>query len=206
MRKTALFVVLSIFSVLLCTCLPQKRPGAGVAVKDASGAWVSDSEKFALEYPGVGSDNIFVIRTAEQTAQILERGTGIVFLGFKECPWCQRYAVYLQEAAREVELNRIFYCDIKKDRDDNTESYKKIISALSGRLQFDDEGHEKIFVPDVTIIDSGEIIGRDYETSKDTLGCDTPDQYWTRARVLALQYRLKGYMSQLQKPCNICNH
>jgi len=56
---------------------------------------MSDSERFALEYPLVGGDNIFVYKNADETADILARGRGIVFIGFKECPWCQLYAVFL---------------------------------------------------------------------------------------------------------------
>jgi len=82
---------------------------------------MSDSEKFALEYPLVGSDNIFTYRNASEAADILEKGRGIVFIGFKECPWCQQYAVYLHDVAREMEVEKIFYCDIKEDRENNSE-------------------------------------------------------------------------------------
>ena len=208
---------ISIFFLILCACSPsQKNPPSGdtaassaAAAPDTGSAsrWVSDAEKFAAEYPDVGADNIFVIRTAAQTVEILERGTGVVFLGFPECPWCQYYAVYLQQAAREAGVNRIFYCDIKEDRENNTESYQRIVDIHSGMLQYDDEGREKIFVPQVTIVDSGRIIGCDYETSKNTFGYKTPEEYWTDERVLALKNRLKGFMGQLSEPsCNTCNH
>jgi hypothetical protein len=59
-----------------------------------AGSQISDSERFALEYPLVGKDNIFVYRNAGETADILAKGRGIVFIGFKECPWCQLYAVF----------------------------------------------------------------------------------------------------------------
>jgi len=45
----------------------------------------------------VGNDNILVYRNAGEAADILEKGRGIVFIGFKECPWCQQYAVYLHD-------------------------------------------------------------------------------------------------------------
>ena len=167
--------------------------------------WVTDAEKFAAEYPLVGSNNIFVIRTVEQTAEILERGTGVVFLGFKECTWCQLYAVFLHEAALEMELNRIFYCDIREDRQNNTENYRRIVNTLDGLLQYDDEGRLRVYVPDVTIINNGKIIGRDFETSKETLGYKTAEEYWNTERVLALKIRLKEGMSFINKNCNDCN-
>ncbi|MCL2479889.1 MAG: hypothetical protein FWF22_10325 [Treponema sp.] len=169
--------------------------------------WIPDSEKFALDYPLVDKNNIFVIRNAEQTAEILEKGRGVVFIGFKECPWCQVYAVFLHETALEMKINRIFYCDIKEDRENNTDSYRKIVEILRGKLQYDDEGRERIFVPDVTIVDSGKIIGRDYESSNDPLGYETAREYWNEERTSALKKRLSEYMEQLSpgKPCNSCN-
>ncbi|MDR1868585.1 MAG: hypothetical protein LBQ82_01220 [Treponema sp.] len=37
---------------------------------------ISDSERFAQEYPLVGNDNIFVYKNAGETADILARGRG----------------------------------------------------------------------------------------------------------------------------------
>ncbi|MCL2444272.1 MAG: hypothetical protein FWD13_12525 [Treponema sp.] len=167
--------------------------------------WVTDSEKFALEYPLVGDNNIFVIRNIEQTAEILERGTGIIFLGFKECSWCQVYVVFLQEAALEMDIKRIFYCDIREDRLNNTEGYQRIVNILDGQLQYDDEGRPRVYVPDVTIVNSGKIIGRDFETSKYTLGYETAEEYWNEDRVTALKNRLKEGMSQLDTKCYPCD-
>jgi len=167
---------------------------------------LSDSERFALEYPLVGSDNIFVYKNASETADILEKGRGIVFLGFKECPWCQQYAVYLHDAAREMEVEKIFYCDIKNDRESNSESYQRIIGIFSGRLQYDDEGRPRLYVPDTAIVSRGRIITHDFETSKDTLGYESPREYWNEERVNALKERLKAGINILnQIIANSCN-
>jgi predicted bacteriocin transport accessory protein len=152
---------------------------------------VSDSERFAKEYPLAGSDNIFLYRNSSETADILEKGRGIVFIGFKECSWCQYYAVLLQDVAREMEIDKIYYCDIKKDRENNSENYKRIVNILSGRLQYDDEGQARVYVPDVSIVSRGRIIARDFETSKETLGYSTPEEYWNEDRVNALKERLR---------------
>ena len=169
---------------------------------------ISDSEKFAMEYPLVGSDNIFVYRNAGEISDILEKGRGIVFIGFKECSWCQHYAVFLHDLAREMEIDKIYYCDIRKDREKNSESYQRIVSILSGRLQYDDEGRQRIYVPDVSIVSRGRIIARDFETSKETLGYSTPEEYWTVERVNALKERLRAGIDILKqiinRSCNIC--
>jgi hypothetical protein len=169
---------------------------------------ISDSERFALEYPLVGGDNIFVYKNADETADILARGRGIVFIGFKECPWCQLYAVFLHDVAVEMGIDKIYYCDIREDRESNSESYQRIAGILGGRLQYDDEGRPRVYVPDVSIVSRGRIIARDFETSKETLGYNTPQEYWNDERVDALKERLRAGISILQQiisySCNAC--
>ena len=167
---------------------------------------LTDAEKFALEYPLVGGDNIFVFRNTKEIVNILTNGTGIVFMGFKECPWCQLYALFLHDTAREKGISKIFYCDIKEDRDNNTENYQKILNILSGRLQFDDEGRQRLFVPDLTIIENGKILFRDFETSKDTLGYSSAQEYWNEERIYAFKNRFKDGTSKLNESCNSCNY
>ena len=50
----------------------------------------TNAEKFAREY-SIDNDNVFVYRTLEEINKILKNGTGIVYLGFPECPWCKGY-------------------------------------------------------------------------------------------------------------------
>ena len=173
-----------------------------------AGSQISDSERFALEYPLVGKDNIFVYRNAGETADILAKGRGIVFIGFKECPWCQLYAVFLHDVALEMGMDIIYYCDISEDRQSNSEGYRKIVGILYGRLQYDDEGRPRVYVPDVSIVSRGRIISRDFETSKETLGYDTPQEYWNDERVDALKERLRSGIGILKQiigfSCNAC--
>lgn len=169
---------------------------------------ISDSDRFAIEYPLIGSDNIFIYKNADEAADILENGRGIVFFGFNECSWCQYYAVFLHDIVREMEIDKIYYCDIKEDRDNYSESYQRIVNILSGHLQYDDEGRQRIFVPDVCVVSRGRIILHDFETSMDTLGINTPQEYWNDERVNSLKERLRGGINILNqlisRSCNVC--
>jgi hypothetical protein len=189
-----------LFTVFSCTLIQCNG-------KDARKE-VSDSERFALEYPLVGSDNIFVYRNASETADILANGRGIVFIASKECPWCQFYAVFLHDVARELDVEKIYYFDIREDRQSNSENYRRILDILSGQFQYDDEGHPRLYVPDVTIVSRGRIIVHDFETSKETLGYSTPQEYWNDEHVNALKERLRAGIKVLNqiinRPCNIC--
>ena len=194
-----------IFIVFASIFIQCNRNESQLEMQDSQ---LSDAEKFALEFPLIGKDNIFVYRNASETADILTNGRGIVFMGFKECPWCQPYTVFLHDVAREMEVEKIYYYDIKEDRQNNTEGYQKIISILSGYLQYDDEGRSRVYVPDVTILSRGRIIDRDFETSKETLGCSTPQEYWNNERINALKERIREGIKILKKlndrSCNTC--
>lgn len=154
--------------------------------------------RFAAEYENVGLDNPFVEKTGEETINILEHGTGVLFLGFPTCPWCQAYVGYLNEVAHEQNLDTIFYHNTYDDWQNNTEDYQKITALLSDYLQYDNEGNKHLYVPNVTVIKDGEILFNDFETSKGTYGVDTPEEYWTEARVANLKLRLADAIKLLQ--------
>lgn len=164
---------------------------------DSKISFQNNAERFAAEYSTVDKDNPFIYKTASEAADIIEHGTGVVYLGFASCPWCQTYAGYLNDVAKDVGLDTIYYVDIKSDRDNNTDAYQKLVSLLSSNLQYDDEGHRYIYVPDVVFVIDGRVVANDLESSKDTAGQSEPANYWTDARVEALKSRLKNYMQQV---------
>ena len=176
--------------ILLVICAIITAVLLVAATKEIVKATFSDAEKFASAYTEVEADNIYKIRTAEETIKILEKGTGVVFIGFPSCPWCQAYAPMLNDLAKEHGLTEISYFDIKGDRKENTDNYKKIVSLLSDYLQIDEEGNDRVYVPEVAFVINGTLIGNDWETSKDTLGIDKPEDYWTTERVMAWKKRI----------------
>ena len=163
------------------------------------GSQKTDAERFASEYSYVSEDNPFVYRSGDGIVDILEHGTGVVFLGFPSCPWCQAYAGYLSEVAIDKGLDKIYYYNIEKDRAENSELYQKLVSILAPYLQYTDEGQARIFVPNVTFVVDGKIIGNDLETSKYTANETEPEKYWTEGRVADLKARLGSLIDQVKK-------
>ena len=163
-----------------------------------------DGKKFAEEYTSVTKDNVFVYRSAEEIINILEHGTGVVYLGFPECPWCTAYVPYLNEVAKENHLDKIYYYNILEDRKNNTEFYKEVIKLLSGNLQYDDEGNERLYVPNVSFHVKGKVIGNDYETSKDTHDLKDPKDYWTNEEISELKSTLTQYTKEVVDNLNTC--
>jgi len=189
MKKKYLILPLLLFVILLSGCSP------------------SESEKnLADEYETLSQDNIYVYKTGEEIINILEHGTGIVYLGFPECPWCQAYAPMLNDIADMEGLEKINYFNILKDRQDNTDIYQQIVNIIQDYLQYDDDGNKRIYVPAVIAVSKGEIVGFDDETAYDTHGFDNPEDYWTDNEKQDLTTKLTDMVnSVLDNKCTDCN-
>lgn len=160
----------------------------------------SDAVKFAEEYTEIDDDNVFVYSDVDEIIDILESGTGVVYLGFPECKWCQRYVTYLNEVAKSRGIDKIYYYNIRQDRNDNSENYLKIVELIKDYLQVDDEGNPRIYVPAIIFMSDGKIIGFDDETSLDTKGLASPDEYWTDEEI----NDLKAKLNEIIDGSNIC--
>lgn len=178
--------------------------GCYFLLKDHQTNTITDAQKFASEYKQVDENNVFVYRSVDEIIKIMEHGTGVVYLGYPECPWCQAYVPYLNEVAQEIGLDKIYYCNTKQVKEESMEKYYQLIELLHGFLQYNEEGEEWIYVPNVSFHINGDLIGNDYETSKDTHNLKDPKDYWTQEEETALKERLTEYMNPVFKSLNMC--
>lgn len=165
---------------------------------------LTDAQKFAQEYTEIGEDNVFVYRSIKEIIKIMENGTGIVYLGFPECPWCQAYVKYLNEVAKSEGVKEIYYFNILNDRTNNTEEYQKIVSILGDNIEYDEEGNHRIYVPNVSFHIDGKLIGNDFETAYDTKDLEKPVDYWTKEEVSDLKNTLTKYTKRVVSALNTC--
>lgn len=173
---------------------------------DGQSAIPTDADKFKNEYGTVDNNNVFVYRNIDEIINILEKGTGIVYLGFPECKWCKAYVAHLNEIAKENNVKKIYYFNILEDRQNKTEKYMKIVEILDEYLEYNEEGNKKVYVPAVIGVRSGEIVGFDDETSLDTKGLSDPNEYWTYDEIGELKINLTKMMKEVNKiVCTDCN-
>ena len=192
MKKKLLLIIPLVLTFILVGCTKEEKE--------------TDAEKFAKEYTTVTDDNYFVYRNIDEIIKILEHGTGVVYLGFPECPWCQAYVKMLNEVADIEGLEKIYYYNIYEDRKNNTDSYQKIVNIIGEHLQYDDEGNKRIYVPAIIAVSEGEVVGFDDETSYDTLGFDSPEDYWTAERTKNLKKKLTDIINEIiDNKCTDCN-
>lgn len=194
-KKTKL-IFLSIILIILIVLL------VFIIIRENKVKSNDDAKRFKEEYSSVSDDNVFVYRNIDEIIKILENGTGIVYLGFPECPWCQAYVKILNEVTQEEGLEKIYYFNIREDRNNNTDKYQKIVALLGDNLFYDEEGNRRIMVPDVTAVLKGKIIGHDNETSNIS---GNPDEYWTEEKVNNLKSKLREMIIKVNEElCTSC--
>lgn len=124
----------------------------------------------------VSKDNPFVYATYDEIVKILEDGTGVIYFGFPECPWCRNAVPVLIDAAKEIGIDKIYYFnaldmrDIKKLNEngniitekEGTEDYKKLVNLMYEALPeysgLNDPTIKRLYFPTVVFVSEGNIL------------------------------------------------
>lgn len=157
-------------------------------------------DKFRSEYPDVSEEHRFSYASPSEVEAVFEEGSGLVFLGFPECPWCQKLAPIVNEAAMAEELNKIYYLDIRQARINNDETYQKLVGYLSEYLEKDEEGNPRIFVPDVTAVNKGKVVERFKQEPAGEGEEPAPDAYWTEDRRARAVEQIRQMIKSTRQP------
>lgn len=154
-----------------------------------------DSYKFKKEYESINGkvrkkdgkkirkvsiniNNPIKYSTAEEISKKIEKkDTFIVYFGFNDCPWCRSIIENLIEVAKEKELDKIYYVDIKDIRDEKilsdgkvgtkkegSKGYMQLLEKLDNvlqdyKIQDDDKeistGEKRIYAPNIVAVVNG---------------------------------------------------
>lgn len=154
--------------------------------------------KFAEEYKTT-KDNVFTYRTIEEINKILKNGTGLVFLGFPECPWCRGYVPIINEIAKKEGLEKVYYFNIYEDRKNNTEEYQEMVKLLKGFLRYDDEGNERIYAPSLIAVKNGKILEFDDTRYWDNKKYDSAEEFWQSADLKPMREKLVKMINEVNE-------
>lgn len=150
-----------------------------------------DAKKFKMEYEilnnrkseygntylslDIDSKNPIIYANAEDVINI-SNNTGVIYFGFSECPWCRSAVPALLDAAKENNIDKIYYFNLKDIRDileldsngeiktvrEKTEEYKKVYDALYDYLDvydgLGDETIKRIYTPTVLFFKDGKLV------------------------------------------------
>lgn len=141
-------------------------------------------------YPkiSISNDNPIKYSSYDEIFEVLKSGTGVIYLGFPECPWARNLVPVMLSAAKEVEIDTIYYLNIKDDRDvlmlnengdivtekDGNKKYfelvEKLDSILDDYILTDNDGKsvstgkKRIYTPLLIFVKNGKIIAHHTDT------------------------------------------
>lgn len=119
-------------------------------------------------------NNPMYYATYEEIYDVLE-GTGVIYLGYPECPWCRNLVPTLIESAKKVNIDKIYYMNMHDERnklvlnDDGeieteqkgSEGYNTLVEKIKDVLPvyegLNDDSIKRIYVPFVIFVKDGEI-------------------------------------------------
>lgn len=176
---------------------------------DATSSSADTSEETVVlsdEYEQLDEDNAFEIIAKEDLKDFIEHGTGILFLGYPACPWCQAYLPMLDEVLKEQDMQAYYY-NIRTDKDEDRDFYDEIAQLLIDKnatnrddlVQYDNDGKMVIYMPLTLFIEHGGI--KYYDGESNTLDSDeiAPADYWTDEKTEALKETLTTYTRSVKK-------
>jgi len=144
--------------------------------EDLNGVPHPDNPDLIFKDMYVSEDNPFRYVEFDEIVELLENGTGIVYFGFPNCPWCRNLVPVLTDAAIAFGVEDILYRNVWEDRnvlelDDDGEivevragdpGYYQVLEILGDLAPayrgLEDESIRRIFVPAVVFIRDGEVI------------------------------------------------
>ena len=147
----------------------------GVAVEGAEEGVVHVS----LTIP---EENPIKYATGAEVIEMLKNGTGVIYFGFPECPWCRSaLPVFLDVADEELVTTVLYYNNLDqrdiKELDENgevketqagTEEYFEILGLLGENASvyggLNDSSIKRIYYPTYVFVKEGKIVGTHVST------------------------------------------
>ena len=152
----------------------------------------TEAEKFNQIFTNVPKENVFKFSNAQEVNNIInsKKSKGIILFGFKANNWTSYYAEYIDEIAKEMDINEVLYYDFESDRKDKNGTYETIVNSLSVYTKYTDYNTSEIYAPTLLVVKNGEILLYDDSTAVRS-GNYTPDIYWQ-------DYQIEDFKSTLR--------
>lgn len=128
----------------------------------------SDGEKFKAEYEALNNENVNInisknnpikYVTLDEVFDIIQNKTGVIYFGFPGCPWCRNMIPVLFEAAKNNNIDTIYYFNPRNVKKSDNDEYNKLKEILNEYLSEDENCQKVLYVPDVYFIKDGKIVG-----------------------------------------------
>lgn len=118
------------------------------------------TDPFRTDYPELTDKNhLYEVVSVDRILEMIaNQETGIIVLGFKTCPWCQKLVPYVNQVAKEKGYDVVYYVDIK-DMRDNPESpdHQKYLQMKEAFLVAVDSERDRINSPTTIMLSNGTV-------------------------------------------------
>lgn len=158
----------------------------------------TEAEKFSSLYNMVSDDNLYVFCDATDVLNIIDGRSGIILMGFPSNKWTNYYANILDLVSKELDVDKIYYYNFQKDREESNGTYETIVNKLDVYVTVDDEGTKDLRAPTVLIVKDGEIIGYFDDTST-MKGVITPEDYYNEYQSSLIYEKYKTAIIEYMK-------
>jgi len=186
--KTIISLLLVLMSLVGCsqqpalpaTDVPATDQSVKIAFEALNGQTTSNGQPYLdVQIP---EDNLFVPINEEDALKLLESGTGVIIFEFPECPWCRNMMPVVNQAAKEMALDKLYTFNIREERNqitlgdggeleivnEGTEFYRKVLELLGESASvydgLNDESIRRIYAPTVFVIVDGAVVSSHVST------------------------------------------
>ena len=132
-------------------------------------------------YPEADGD-IFVVVSGSRLINILKsKDSYLVLIGSSKSEYSKKYLEEIQSIAKELNIEKIEYYDLRRDKTQKNSNYYEIRKLLNGFLTTTDGSEQNLLAPSFYIIKKGKVAYYNTETvaMKNT---DNVDKYWTEPK------------------------
>ena len=189
-----------IYMIVIFVCAALVIGLCGYAIITHKDEKISDAIKFKNEYEtlngvvneatdnkyievNIDEENPMVYKTGKEILDVLKNEDAIIYFGFAACPWCRNAVPVLLDAAKELNVDKIYYVDILDIRDTykfsgsiepeqtkkGTDAYYEILKFLDKKLEkfyvkdeagnMYDTGVKRLYAPTVVGVKDGKVVG-----------------------------------------------
>lgn len=131
----------------------------------------------------------------ESIRMFTEKGSGILYYGRTNCPWCQRAVPVLDAVAKETGVT-VYYIDAQKplataadgsvDAARSQAVYQELLGYISSILETGEDGEPSFQIPEVIGVKNGEIVGH-HLSLVDSFSLDSDDAQMNEEQTAELE-------------------
>lgn len=228
-KETILIITIPILCAIAAILSYVKLVNTDVDAIKFKKEYESLNEKGSIEI-NIDKNNPIEYADYDKLLEVIENGTGIIYLGFPECPWCRNALPVLFDVAKDNDVEVIYYMNILNERDSyvvedgklvyatdkdgnekkGSEGYFKLLDALDEHLSdyvilFEDEeyetGEKRIYAPTVIFVRDGEVLGLHVSTVDSQ---ENPKEALTQNQYDELYSIYEDYLTEIESgTCSI---